>query len=105
MNIDTITTLHYKKSRLELWVRDTRPAKFWPKSYGLWVTAKTMGPKAIYSDDRLGFAEKLWVTREYGFGGIWVRGEATVSCAIGTRKLPPEHRLSLWLSYRSYVTL
>ena len=33
---------------------------------------------AIYSDDRLGFAEKLWITREYGLGGIWIRGEVTV---------------------------
>ena len=37
-----------------------------------------MDPGAIYSDDRLGFAEKLWITREYGLGGIWIRGEATV---------------------------
>lgn len=37
-----------------------------------------MGPRAIYSGDRLCFAKKLWVTREYGLGGIWVRGEATV---------------------------
>ena len=33
---------------------------------------------AIYSDDRLGFAKKLWITREYGLGGIWIRGEVTV---------------------------
>ena len=42
-----------------------------------------MDPGAIYSDDRLGFAEKLWITREYGLGGIWIRGEATVyNCGL-----------------------
>ena len=34
--------------------------------------------KLCYSDDQLGFAKKLWITREYGLGGIWIRGEATV---------------------------
>ena len=51
--------------------------------------AKTMDPGAIYSDDRLGFAEKLWITREYGLGGIWIRGEATVL---------PQLRLTLFLA-------
>ena len=37
-----------------------------------------MHPGAIYSDDQLGFAEKLWIMGEYGLGGIWIRGEATV---------------------------
>ena len=37
-----------------------------------------MGLRAIYSDDQLGFAKKLWITREYGLGGIWIRGEVTV---------------------------
>ena len=33
---------------------------------------------AIYGDDQLGFAKKLWIMREYGLGGIWIRGEVTV---------------------------
>ena len=78
MDIDKITMLQITKTKL--WIRDARPAKFWPKSYGLWIKAKTMDLGAIYSDDQLGFAEKLWITREYGLGGIWIRGEVNTRC-------------------------
>ena len=49
--------------------------------YGLRLKLWIQGLFIVMTD--LVFAEKLWITREYGLGGIWIRGEATVVIHVG----------------------
>ena len=64
MDIDKIRTTKIINIAPKTMDPRCRPAEFWPKNCGLRIETKTTDPGVIYSDDRLGFAEKLWIRRD-----------------------------------------